>query len=152
LHLKPTTAACFALLLLHFLPALLQYMVLDLKRFVPLIHYHCLTVFCIALLPLSVCTPGCLQYMVLDLKRFVPRRQLQEGLLWVAEQLPGVVEAADMTQVRRETHELCFTHNGSLRCCVSCCVLLSIDCLYCRCKSVCRVDEAAILWWAVCTD
>jgi hypothetical protein len=41
-----------------------------------------------------------LQYMVLDLKRFQPRRQLQEGLLWVAEQLPGVVEAADMTQVR----------------------------------------------------
>jgi hypothetical protein len=40
-----------------------------------------------------------LQYMVLDLKRFVPRKQLQEGLLWVAEQLPGVVEAADMTQV-----------------------------------------------------
>ncbi|KAF6260696.1 laminin A [Scenedesmus sp. NREL 46B-D3] len=39
------------------------------------------------------------QYMVLDLKRFMPRRQLQEGLLWVAEQLPGVVEAADMTQV-----------------------------------------------------
>ncbi|WIA33202.1 hypothetical protein OEZ86_006348 [Tetradesmus obliquus] len=39
------------------------------------------------------------QYMVLDLKRFVPRKQLQEGLLWVAEQLPGVVEAADMTQV-----------------------------------------------------
>jgi hypothetical protein len=37
--------------------------------------------------------------MVLDLKRFQPRRQLQEGLLWVAEQLPGIVEAADMTQV-----------------------------------------------------
>eukprot|EP00882_Tetradesmus_deserticola_P007826 GHRQ01008238.1.p1 GENE.GHRQ01008238.1~~GHRQ01008238.1.p1 ORF type:complete len:602 (+),score=264.47 GHRQ01008238.1:263-1807(+) len=39
------------------------------------------------------------QYMVLDLKRFQPRRQLQQGLLWVAEQLPGMVEAADMTQV-----------------------------------------------------
>lgn len=37
------------------------------------------------------------QYMVVDLKRFEPRRQLQPGLLWVVEQLPGMVEAADMT-------------------------------------------------------
>lgn len=37
------------------------------------------------------------QYMVVDLKRFQPRKQLQEGLLWVVEQLPGLVEAADMT-------------------------------------------------------
>jgi hypothetical protein len=35
--------------------------------------------------------------MVVDLKRFQPRKQLQEGLLWVVEQLPGLVEAADMT-------------------------------------------------------
>jgi hypothetical protein len=37
------------------------------------------------------------QYMVVDLKRFQLRRQLQPGLLWVVEQLPGMVEAADMT-------------------------------------------------------
>lgn len=37
------------------------------------------------------------QYMVVDLKRFQPRKQLQSGLLWVVEQLPGMVEAADMT-------------------------------------------------------
>jgi hypothetical protein len=37
------------------------------------------------------------QYMVVDLKRFKPRRQLEPGLLWVVEQLPGMVEAADLT-------------------------------------------------------
>jgi len=39
----------------------------------------------------------CVQYMVVDLKRFQPRKQLQDGLLWLVEQLPGMVEAADMT-------------------------------------------------------
>jgi hypothetical protein len=40
------------------------------------------------------------QYMVLDLKRFQPGYQLQSELLWVVEQLPGMVEAADLTEVR----------------------------------------------------
>jgi hypothetical protein len=35
--------------------------------------------------------------MIIDLKRFQPRQQLRAGLLWVVEQLPGMVEAADMT-------------------------------------------------------
>eukprot|EP00775_Hariotina_reticulata_P011811 gene11811-11955_t len=39
------------------------------------------------------------QYMVLDLKRFQPGYQLQAELLWVVEQLPGMVEAADLTEV-----------------------------------------------------
>ena len=32
------------------------------------------------------------QYMVVDTNRFVPHVELQAGLLWVAEQLPGMVE------------------------------------------------------------
>jgi hypothetical protein len=35
--------------------------------------------------------------MVVDLKRFVPGEELAEGLLWVAEQIPGLVVAADQT-------------------------------------------------------
>lgn len=38
-----------------------------------------------------------MQYMVVDLKQFQPRKPLHAGLLWVVEQLPGMVEAADMT-------------------------------------------------------
>ncbi|KAL4421804.1 hypothetical protein ABPG77_009610, partial [Micractinium sp. CCAP 211/92] len=38
------------------------------------------------------------QYMVLDLSKFRPREALLPGLLWVAEQIPGLVVAADMTQ------------------------------------------------------
>ncbi|KAI3424367.1 hypothetical protein D9Q98_009920 [Chlorella vulgaris] len=37
------------------------------------------------------------QYMIVDLKRFSPGEELQEGLLWVAEQVPGLVAAADLT-------------------------------------------------------
>lgn len=37
------------------------------------------------------------QYMVLDLNKFEPGKALQPGLLWVAEQIPGLVAAADMT-------------------------------------------------------
>ena len=39
------------------------------------------------------------QYMVIDLKLFRPGRELQPGLLWVVEQLPGMTIAADQTQV-----------------------------------------------------
>lgn len=52
-------------------------------------------------LPLLLTAP---QYMVADLKRFEPRRQLREGLLWVVEQLPGMVEAADVTDVLARGH------------------------------------------------
>ena len=34
----------------------------------------------------------------MDLKRFVAGRELQPGTLWVAEQIPGLIEAADMTE------------------------------------------------------
>ena len=37
------------------------------------------------------------QYMVVDLNKFTPGEDLQPGLLWVAEQIPGLVVAADMT-------------------------------------------------------
>ena len=39
------------------------------------------------------------QYMITDLKKFKPRVALQPGLLWVVEQIPGKVVAADMTSV-----------------------------------------------------
>jgi len=39
------------------------------------------------------------QYMVVDLARFKPKHELSPGLLWVVEQLPGMVVAADLTEV-----------------------------------------------------
>jgi len=39
------------------------------------------------------------QYMITDLKKFKPRVALEPGLLWVVEQIPGKVVAADMTSV-----------------------------------------------------
>lgn len=36
--------------------------------------------------------------MVLDLKRFTPGSELPAGLLWVAEQIPGLVASADLTE------------------------------------------------------
>ena len=35
---------------------------------------------------------------VLDWKRFKPGQSLQAGLFWVAEQIPHLIEAADMTE------------------------------------------------------
>jgi hypothetical protein len=37
--------------------------------------------------------------MVVDLKRFKPRQGCEPGLLWVVEQVPGLVVAQDMTEV-----------------------------------------------------
>ena len=34
---------------------------------------------------------------MVDLKRFVVGKELLPGTLWVAEQIPGLVEASDMT-------------------------------------------------------
>jgi hypothetical protein len=39
------------------------------------------------------------QYMVIDLTKFTPGEDPKQGLLWVAEQIPGKVIAADMTSV-----------------------------------------------------
>ncbi|PSC74620.1 Phospholipase B-like 1 isoform A [Micractinium conductrix] len=39
------------------------------------------------------------QYMIVDLSKFSPREALQPGLLWVAEQIPGKVVAADVTNI-----------------------------------------------------
>ena len=36
---------------------------------------------------------------ILDWKRFKPGQALQAGLFWVAEQIPHLIEAADMTEV-----------------------------------------------------
>lgn len=36
--------------------------------------------------------------MVLDLKRFTPGEELPAGLLWVAEQIPGLIVSADLTE------------------------------------------------------
>lgn len=41
---------------------------------------------------------GVVCVQVLDLKRFQPGQELLPGLLWVAEQIPGLIEAADMTE------------------------------------------------------
>lgn len=41
--------------------------------------------------------------MILDYKLFTPYAPLQNDTLWVLEQIPGYVEAADVTQVLRDT-------------------------------------------------
>ena len=41
----------------------------------------------------------CNQWMVTSFHKFTPGRALQPGTLWVAEQLPGLVESADVTDV-----------------------------------------------------
>lgn len=41
------------------------------------------------------------QYMVVDTNRFVPGRALLDGTLWVAEQIPTLVQSADLTAVLR---------------------------------------------------
>lgn len=38
------------------------------------------------------------RYMILDLKKFTPGKDLQPGLLWIAEQIPGLVASRDMTE------------------------------------------------------
>lgn len=42
------------------------------------------------------------QYMVIDLKRYQPRKHLEDNLLWVVEQIPGLVIAADQTAILRK--------------------------------------------------
>ncbi|KAF5842106.1 phospholipase B-domain-containing protein [Dunaliella salina] len=44
------------------------------------------------------------QYMVVDLKKFEPKQRLAPGLFWVVEQLPGMIEAGDMTDVLARGH------------------------------------------------
>ncbi|KNC77449.1 hypothetical protein SARC_10093, partial [Sphaeroforma arctica JP610] len=44
------------------------------------------------------------QYMVVDLNKFKPKEELQDGLLWVSEQIPGHVSYADVTNVLRDSH------------------------------------------------
>ncbi|XP_049518650.1 putative phospholipase B-like 2 [Dermacentor silvarum] len=39
------------------------------------------------------------QWMVLDYKLFIPGGSLQPGTLWLVEQLPGIMESADITTV-----------------------------------------------------
>eukprot|EP01099_Mayorella_cantabrigiensis_P006201 TRINITY_DN5130_c0_g1_i1.p1 TRINITY_DN5130_c0_g1~~TRINITY_DN5130_c0_g1_i1.p1 ORF type:complete len:299 (-),score=70.55 TRINITY_DN5130_c0_g1_i1:129-1025(-) len=39
------------------------------------------------------------QYMVIDYKKWVPKEPLQDGLLWVVEQIPGYVHSADQTTI-----------------------------------------------------
>ena len=34
---------------------------------------------------------------IIDVGKFIPGQELPQGLLWVAEQLPGLIVAADMT-------------------------------------------------------
>ncbi|XP_052791309.1 phospholipase B-like 1 isoform X2 [Mya arenaria] len=41
------------------------------------------------------------QYMVVDLKRIKLQSTLEDGALWVVEQIPGLVEAADTTPILR---------------------------------------------------
>ena len=38
------------------------------------------------------------QYMVVDTKRFTPSRPLQEGTLWIVEEMPGLLVGADKTE------------------------------------------------------
>ena len=39
------------------------------------------------------------QWMVVDLERFVPSKDLRPGVLWVVEQMPGLVLASDQTSL-----------------------------------------------------
>jgi len=39
------------------------------------------------------------QYMIIDLTKFIPGEDPHPGLLWVAEQIPGLVVFADMTKI-----------------------------------------------------
>ena len=39
-----------------------------------------------------------LQWMVLDYNKFIPGQPLIPGTLWILEQLPGMVEMADLTE------------------------------------------------------
>lgn len=43
------------------------------------------------------------QWMVLNYNLFEPERPIQEGLLWISEQLPGLVVSKDVTSVLNET-------------------------------------------------
>ncbi len=46
------------------------------------------------------------QYMIVDLKRYTPGQEgpaLQDDLLWVAEQIPGYIHAADVTETLRNS-------------------------------------------------
>ncbi|XP_046581883.1 phospholipase B-like 1 [Haliotis rubra] len=42
------------------------------------------------------------QYMVIDLKRYQPKQHLEDNLLWVVEQIPGLVVSGDQTQILRK--------------------------------------------------
>ncbi|KAF8794203.1 putative phospholipase B-like 2 like protein [Argiope bruennichi] len=42
------------------------------------------------------------QWMILDLNRFQPGKPLEDGLLWVIEQLPGYLHSEDVTDVLRK--------------------------------------------------
>lgn len=41
------------------------------------------------------------QYMVIDTKKFTPGEPLPDGFFWVAEQIPGKVQYADLTNIVR---------------------------------------------------
>ena len=41
------------------------------------------------------------QYMVIDLKRIRLSERISDGALWVVEQIPGLVEGGDQTDILR---------------------------------------------------
>lgn len=41
------------------------------------------------------------QYMVIDLKKIHLKSAIEDGALWVVEQIPSLVEAGDMTPILR---------------------------------------------------
>ncbi|KAM7451985.1 putative phospholipase B-like 2 [Porites harrisoni] len=43
------------------------------------------------------------QWMVLDYKRFTPGENIKPGTLWILEQLPGIIESADMSVFLQES-------------------------------------------------
>ncbi|KFM70112.1 putative phospholipase B-like 2, partial [Stegodyphus mimosarum] len=42
------------------------------------------------------------QWMIVDYKKFMPGKPLQDGLLWVLEQLPGYTHSEDVTKLLRD--------------------------------------------------
>jgi hypothetical protein len=43
------------------------------------------------------------QWIVVDNKAFTPGQPVKQGTLWIAEQIPGYVEAADKSDVLKDT-------------------------------------------------
>jgi hypothetical protein len=42
--------------------------------------------------------------MIVDLNKIIPKKEIQDGALWVVEQIPGLVVSGDQTKILRNGH------------------------------------------------